>query len=299
MAERRRCAAALAAWLIAMRAGDQHAPARAAAILAQISAPGSLPVDPFFLLIGAHLRADDRLRRDAALRRTPPVAGRRAAGRRRADRLGVHLLHRRHHQLLLVALRAADRRRPAPCSSGAAALLVATLSARAVRRSGPRAVPAAWLAGLHRRWHAPADRRCPSAVGGLHRRAERLRLLRRRAARAGRSPRACGRPARASSRRRPRSPTCRRCNQHVIDSLPSGLVTTDHSGRDPDLQPRGRGDHRPGCRRRRSGAPIGEVLQLPRGASLPSLEADLGDAGAGASSSTFRTADGRARSRSA
>ena len=56
------------------------------------------------------LRADDRLRADAALRRAAPLAGRPAAGGRRADRLRVHLLHRRHHQLFHVALCAADHR---------------------------------------------------------------------------------------------------------------------------------------------------------------------------------------------
>ena len=68
-----------------------------------------------------HLRADDHLRADAAVRRPAPVAGRPAARRRRADRVGVHLFHRRHHQLLLVAVRAADRSPPARSSSAAAA----------------------------------------------------------------------------------------------------------------------------------------------------------------------------------
>ena len=49
------------AWLIAIRAVISTV-CSAAATLAQITSPGSFPVDPFFFLIAAHLRADDRLR---------------------------------------------------------------------------------------------------------------------------------------------------------------------------------------------------------------------------------------------
>ena len=52
-------------------------------------------------------------------------------------------------------------------------------------------------------------------------------------------------------------------NQHVIDSLPSGLVTTDPSQRDPDVQPRAP-RRSPASRRAAAlGRQIADVLQLP------------------------------------
>ena len=50
------------AWLIAISCGVTHPAARLGRWSAQITRPGALPVDPFFFLIGADLRADDRLR---------------------------------------------------------------------------------------------------------------------------------------------------------------------------------------------------------------------------------------------
>ena len=98
------------AWLIAIRAIISTM-LLGSAIVAQITAPGSFPVDPFFFLIGLTYALTIVYALTLRLRRPLPLAGRPPAGGRRADRLGVHLRHRRHHQLLLVALRAADRRR--------------------------------------------------------------------------------------------------------------------------------------------------------------------------------------------
>ena len=156
------------------------------------------------------LRADDRLGAVAAVRRAAPLAGRPAAGRRRADRLGVHLRHRRHHQLFLVALRAADRGRqhgavPARRPDGRDA------QRHPLRRARAGAVPDRRRASVDYPLARQRVARPAAAVGrAVHGGAQRVRVLRRRRSSAARWPTACGRRARSSSRRRPRSPTCRR-----------------------------------------------------------------------------------------
>ena len=108
------------AWLIGIRAVVSTV-LLGGAIVAQITAPGSFPVDPFFFLIAltyaltivyaATLRFADRHRWLIDLQ----LAG---------DALIVSAFiyfTGGDHQLLLVSLRAADRRRRAPCSSAAAA----------------------------------------------------------------------------------------------------------------------------------------------------------------------------------
>ena len=180
------------------------------ATFAQITAPGSFPVDPFFFLIGLTYALTIVYALTLRLRRAAPLAGRPAARRRRADRLGVHLLHRRHHQLLLVALRAADHRRqhrPVPARRPAGR----DAERGALRRPGRWRSTSTASGCCDDPWLAATRRRCRRAsVAQYTVGAERLRVLRRRAAQrlAGRT--ACGRPARGSSRRRPRSPICRR-----------------------------------------------------------------------------------------
>ena len=86
------------------------------------------------------------------------------------------------------------------------------------------------------------------AVGGAQ------RLPRGRAA-------AHGRAARAAPRRS--SQDLQAFNQHVIDSLTSGLATTRHGRADPDVQPRRRNDHRRCAAADVARAPVVDVLQLP------------------------------------
>ena len=81
-------------------------------------------------------------------------------------------------------------------------------------------------------------------------------------------------------------------NQHVIDSLTSGLVTTDYGAARADVQPRGRGDHGPPGARRSSAA-VAEVLQLPAGVRRRRWHSDLDGARSRRADFQYRTA-GRA-----
>jgi len=62
--------------------------------------------------------------------------------------------------------------------------------------------------------------------------------------------------------------TVQALNQHVINSLMSGLITTDYDGRRADVQSRGRGDYGSG-RRRRHRAPGGGRDAAAGATSLP------------------------------
>ena len=133
----------------------------------------------------------------------------------------------------------------------------------------------------------------PRSVGAVHRRAERVRLLRRGAAQRIARRTACGRPARGSSRRRREIADLQALNQHVIDSLPSGLATTDTRAADPDVQPRRRGHHRR-CRSASVvGRPIDEVLQLPPPAARRARPTSSTAPRARRVEFRYRTADGR------
>ena len=206
----------------------QHAAARVGDF-AQITAPGSFPVDPFFFLIGLHLRADDRLRGDAALRRSAPLAGRPAA--RLATRSSS-----RPSSTSPAASPATSRRstccrssRPARSQFRRGGLLVATLSA--VLYVG--LVLAQYLDGgglLHDPWLSSRAVAAAALGRAVHVRAERVRVLRRRAAQ-----RVAGRERlRSAGARLEQASTeiadLQALNQHVIDSLPSGLATTDNAG---------------------------------------------------------------------
>ena len=124
-----------------------------------------------------HVRADGHVGAVAAVRRAPPLAARSATGRRRPDRFGVHLRHRRRHQLLLVLVRAADRRRrhdsvPARRAEDCRA------ECRPLRRSRGGAVPD----GIGLPELSVAGERVDHPAGppvcAVHRCAQRIRFLR-------------------------------------------------------------------------------------------------------------------------
>ena len=171
------------------------------------------------------------------------------AGLRRADRLGLHRRHRRHHQLFRRAVRAADRgreqravpprrdddrdaQRAAVRRHRADAVFRAGRPARrAVSRSRGRAA-----AAPHRRVH---DR--PQRVSVLLDRVSQ-RLARR-------SPAARRRAARARVERDRRSSGV----QPARHRQPGERARDDRSaGAHPDVQPRGRSDHRPSALSRSS-----------------------------------------------
>ena len=195
------------AWLIAVRAIISTV-LLGSATLVQISAPGSFPIDPFYSLIALTYALDDLLRGHAAIRRALPLAGRRAAGRRRADRLGLHLPDRRRRQLLLAVVRAADRRRqhgavPARRPAGR------DLEHGALRRPGRwRSTP--WA--ICSRTRCGTCRPSPCRRGSWRSTPWRSTCSCFSPSRcsAARSPRSCDRPARAWCGRRRKSPTCRR-----------------------------------------------------------------------------------------
>ena len=87
------------------------------------------------------------------------------------------------------------------------------------------------------------DRRCRPVGGAVHRRPERVRLLRRRAAEriAGRT--VCGRQARGSSRRPPRSPIFRRSISTSSTACRAAWRRPTGAAH-PDVQPRRGSDHR-------------------------------------------------------
>ena len=190
--------------------GDQHDAARLGDVRAGHGA-GVVRRRSVLLPDRAHLRADDRLRADAALRRAAPLAGRPAAGGRRAASS--------RRSSTSPAASPATSRRSTCCRSSPAStvqfrrggLLVATLSA--VLYGG--LVLAQYLAGVG---PAAPIRGCAAYAQSLPPRSVArytvalnvfgffaVALLERIAGRT-----ACGRRARGSSRRRPRSPTCRR-----------------------------------------------------------------------------------------
>ena len=99
--------------------------------------------------------------------------------------------------------------------------------------------------------------------GALYRCAQRLRVLRRRVAQrfAGGQPEVRGRAA--ASRRRPQIADLQALNQHVIDSLPSGLATTDQSDRILTFNRAAQAITGVSFQSA-VGRPIGEVMRLPR-----------------------------------
>ena len=190
------------------------------------------------------------------------MAGRPAARRRRASRLGVHRADRRHHQLLLVALSAADHRRehhqlpPRRAAGGGAQR--AAVSRASSRRSTSRCCRTG--IGGARNWS------CRPAVRAVHGRHQPVRVPRRRAAVgiAGRT--AAVRRRTARGRVAPDS-DLRAFNEYVIDSLLSGLVTTDAGRPHADVQPRPRPTITGVPADQAIGHDVGEVLQLPRDGS--------------------------------
>ena len=197
------------AWLIAIRVVISTL-LLGSAILVQITRAGSLPVDPFFFLIGLTYALTLVYALTLPLRRSAPLAHRSPAGRRRAR-------SSRRSSTSPAASRATSRRStccrsspPACCSSAAAACCVAILStvlyAGLVLGAVPRRLPGCssdpWLTA-----HSvalPAGRLAQFtvalnvfgffAVALAGRVARRAPAVRRRAARSEASTRA-GRPA--------------------------------------------------------------------------------------------------------
>ena len=141
------------------------------AILIQSQAPGTLPIDPFFFLIGADLRADGVWALTLRFVGAAPLA---VDVQLACDALIVSAHRppdRRGRQLLLVALYAADHRRQhgavvARRADGQRAELAD------LRRAGRRAVPA----GRRCRQSCRPDALPPRAGRALHRRPERVRV---------------------------------------------------------------------------------------------------------------------------
>ena len=219
------------------------------ATFVQMTAPGSLPVDPFFFLIGLTyaltivyaltLRFVERYRWLVDLQLG-------------VDALlvsafiyftgGITSYFSSLYVLPIVAASTVQFRR--------GGLLVATLSA--VLYGG--LVLAQYLAASGLLQRSLADRRRAVAAGrlgrALHRRAEPVRLLRGRAAQrlAGRRPALGRRPARAGVHRDRRSAGA----QPARHRQPAERPGDDRRGAaHPDVQPRGRSDHRRAVPRRR------------------------------------------------
>jgi len=156
------------------------------------------------------------------------------------DRLGVHLVDggitSNFTSLYFLPVIAAKhdslRRGGLLIATLSAALYGALVAAQYLRRGG--SAPSRG---------SPRPRRPAGRLGGaLHRRAECIRLLRRRAARglARRQPAIRRRAARAGVER---DRDLQALNKHVIDSLRAASRRPNRSHRIPDVQPRRRGDH--------------------------------------------------------
>ena len=154
------------------------------------------------------------------------------------------------------------RSSPAACAARRGGLLVAALSSAMFVALVVVQFAAAGR-GCPRAWPTPHDRGAADAVGRAVRRgAEPVRVLRRSRCSAVRWPRTPARPVCGSSRRRPRSPTCRRSTStsstacRVAWSRP-----TRGSGSSPSIMPPKRSTGLTFARGRPAG--IAEVLQLP------------------------------------
>ena len=221
------------------------------------------PINPFFVLIAVVYARQPRVHRLAALRRPLSVAHRRPLRHRRADGVGGGRADRRPHAACSrrsTCCRSSPRAR---CSSAAARCRwrrwASLLYAGIVLAQYAAGEPATSIRSSASRIDAelPDDER-----GAVHGRPQRLRPLRGGVSLglAGRAGAPRRRPARAGVRGDRRSAVL----QPVRHRQP-GQRSGDGGRAEPpaDLQPIGGADHRPRARRRSSGKPAAEVLQLP------------------------------------
>ncbi len=261
------------------------------AVVFQVNAPGTLAVDPFFFLIGLTyglsviyaitLRFIDRSPWLVTLQFAGDVA----------HRHRLHSLHRRHDQLLPAALRAADRRRgrgaDAPGrASRRAAERAAVQRARAAsvrRRIGY--IGGGWIADV--RPFLPPIRVASYTVAANAIAFVAVALL--SGSLAERLQRADDRLAVASTA----LADLQAFNEHVIESLTSGLITTDRAGRVVSLNraaeqitalPAAARHRTPGGRDPAGPAEFAELL-----------DAELGGAESQRADYSYRTADGSRR----
>ena len=214
-------------WLIAIRVGISSL-LLGSAVFVQLTSPGTFSGEPLFLLIGVTYALNILWTLTLKWTERLQLARRFPARVRSADRLGVHRRHRRHHQLFRRALRAAHRgrqqravpaRRDDDCDAQRAALLGIVLT----QYFG--------LAGLlgfpffGREGALPPPRIVVYTTGLNVFLFFSIAFL--SGSLADRLQRAGARLERASSE----IADLQAFNQHVIDSLASGLATTDPQGR--------------------------------------------------------------------
>ena len=274
--------------------GPSSAPCCSApALIVQLNSPGAVPLRPFYLLISLSYALTVVNALTVRLGRPPPLARGRAPRVRRHHHLGVHRRDRRRDQLLRAALRPAHHR----------------ARARSQGRRGSLIMGGALVGDLRRRWssaqyEANLARSSPAAFGQaavvlpparvarVHGRASTSSPSWRWPRCRGRWPRASACAGASLARASKEIEDLQAFSQDIIDSLTSGLLTTDVTGPDPDVQQRGRADHRALPSAAVIDRNVADVLQWPDEMTR-ALASDLGGQRSRRADFVYHTGDGR------